>query len=364
MIAAGGYLARNMMGESSTELRIANARAEQYLKEGNTTEALKVLREKQVEVGSDKGERTVQTVLLLMGIFGGIWIFTGGIFFYIGKQIVEPFEKMSALAEELSKGNLSVPLPEIKNRYFGRFLWGMDMLREELEQSREKELALLKEKQTLLLSLSHDLRTPLSAIELYTRALSENLYEEEEKRKQSLEGIAKSAKEIRGYANRITEAAREEFLSLEVKPGEFYLSKVLRDMKEFYGEKLAQVHTEFKVREMVDSLVCGDPDRVTEVLQNLMENAMKYGDGKSVCIEVTEEEECRLITIRNTGCTLPEEELTNLFDPFWRGSNSQKVEGSGLGLYICRELLHKMDGDIFAQIRDQEFLITAVLRKR
>ena len=91
---------------------------------------------------------------------------------------------------------------------------------------------------------------------------------------------------------------------------------------------------------------------------------MKYGDGKSVCIEVTEEEECRLITIRNTGCTLPEEELTNLFDPFWRGSNSQKVEGSGLGLYICRELLHKMDGDIFAQIRDQEFLITAVLRKR
>lgn len=86
------------------------------------------------------------------------------------------------------------------------------MLREELEQSREKELALLKEKQTLLLSLSHDLRTPLSAIELYTRALSDNLYEEEEKRKQSLEGIAKSAKEIRGYANRITEAAREEFL--------------------------------------------------------------------------------------------------------------------------------------------------------
>ena len=79
-------------------------------------------------------------------------------------------------------GNLSVPVKAEKSKFFGRFLWGMDMLREKLESDKIRELELEKEKKTLVLSLSHDIRTPLSAIDLYTKALATNLYDKEEER--------------------------------------------------------------------------------------------------------------------------------------------------------------------------------------
>lgn len=94
-----------------------------------------------------------------------------------------------------------------------------------------------------------------------------------------------------------------------------------------------------------------------------MENAIKYGDGKCIKISCTEEENCKLISIENTGCNLKEEELLNLFDSFYRGSNSQGIRGNGLGLYICRNLMLKMDGEVFAKMKDDRFCITVVIRR-
>ena len=114
---------------------------------------------------------------ILMNIALGI-LFLLSVFLicYIGKKIIKPFEQMQSLTEELAKGNLSVPVKAEKSKFLGRFLWGMDMLRETLESNKEKELALQKEKKTLILSLTHDIRTPLSAIRLYAKALAEGLY--------------------------------------------------------------------------------------------------------------------------------------------------------------------------------------------
>ena len=130
---------------------------------------------------------------------------------YIGKKILKPFHRMMSLTEKLAKGNLSVPIKAEKSKFFGRFLWGMDMLRDNLESSREKELELQKEKKTLILSLAHDLKTPLSAIRLYNKALSENLYDTPEKRAQVYAGIDKNVTEMEGYVTEIMAALREEF---------------------------------------------------------------------------------------------------------------------------------------------------------
>jgi len=108
---------------------------------------------------------------------------------YIRIKILHPFHQFSQLPYQLAKGNLTVPLQENKNRFFGRFLWGMDLLREHLEEQKRRELELQKEKKLLLLSLSHDLKTPLSAIKLYARALGRNLYQEEEKKQEIAEHI-------------------------------------------------------------------------------------------------------------------------------------------------------------------------------
>ena len=90
------------------------------------------------------------------------------IFLYI--NIIRPFSKLKNMPTELAKGNLTSPLKENKYAYFGKFVWGMDLLREKLDQQKSNELALQKDKKTLVLSLSHDIKTPLGIIELNAKA--------------------------------------------------------------------------------------------------------------------------------------------------------------------------------------------------
>ena len=282
---------------------------------------------------------------------------------YVYRKVLKPFHNMSNLSYELAKGNLSMPVKEEKSKLFGHFLWGMDMLREKLEDNKARELQFQKEQKTLILSLSHDIKTPLSSIELYSKALSENLYDTQERKDEALQGIVRNVKEIKGYVDEIVTASREDFLNLEVSMGEYYLSDVMKVTERYYKDKLSVIHTEFQVDEISECLLKGDKNRMIEVLQNVMENAIKYGDGKRIRISFGEEEDCKLIHIENSGCDLKEEELPNLFDSFYRGSNSTGRKGSGLGLYICKTLMRKMDGEIFAEINEDLFGVTIVVRK-
>lgn len=296
----------------------------------------------------------VNTVMALMSIF------VLGILFYVRTKILRPFDRLTTIPYELSKGNLTAPVKENKNRFFGKFLWGIDLLRENIEQQKQRELELQKEKKTLLLSLSHDLKTPLSAIKLYAKALSKNLYHDTEKQQSIAENINKKADEIEEYVSQIITASREDFLSLDVKSEEFYLSDLVQNIILYYGEKLALVKTEFIVGEYKNCLLSGDINRSIEVLQNIMENALKYGDGTRVELLFPEEETGVLISVRNSGCTLGKADLPHIFESFWRGSNAEHISGSGLGLYICRQLMHKMNGEIFAEIGDGSITVTIV----
>ncbi len=292
----------------------------------------------------------------------GMILITVIVLVYVNNKVLKPFHSMSNLSYELAKGNLSMPVKEEKSKLFGKFLWGMDMLREKLEDNKAKELELQRERKTLILSLSHDIKTPLSSIELYAKALSEGLYDSEDKKEEVVRGIGRNAQEIKKYVNEIVTASREDFLNLQVEQGEHYLSEIIEVIKAFYKDKLSVVHTELIVDEFGDCLVVGDKNRLIEVLQNVIENAIKYGDGRIIHISFDEEEDCRLVNISNSGCDLPAEELSNLFDSFYRGSNSKNAKGNGLGLYICKNLMLKMDGDIYAQIKENNFQVTVVIR--
>lgn len=310
-----------------------------------------------------RAEKRDSLPIYINGVLISMVIVTSVVLFYVHQKILKPFHAISNLSFELAKGNLSTPVKEEKSKLFGKFLWGMDMLREKLEDNKEKELEFQKDRKTLILSLSHDIKTPLSSIELYSKALSENLYDSQEKKNAALQGITRNVKEIKKYVDEIVTASREDFLNLEVVEGEFYLSEIIKATESFYKDKLSVIHTEFEVKEFPECMIKGDKNRLIEVLQNLMENAIKYGDGKYIRMYGEEEEDCKLIHIENSGCSLEEAELPNLFDSFYRGSNSHSVKGNGLGLYICKTLMRKMDGEVFAQIKDGNFRVTVVARK-
>ena len=292
-----------------------------------------------------------------------ISIFVICVMSFIKRKILQPFDELKDVPYELSKGNLTVPIKEEKNRFFGRFVWGVDLLRENIEQQKIRETELKKDKKTMLLSLSHDVKTPLSAIKLYSKALSKNLYNDKEKQIEIAENINVKTEEIENLISQIITASKDDFSEIEVNMGEFYLSELINKVCTYYKEKMALAHIDFQVRSFSDCIIKGDINRSVEVIQNLIENALKYGDGAMISMEFTDEDNCKLISVKNTGCDLPENEIFYIFDCFYRGTNSKNKGGSGLGLHICKSLMHKMNGDIFAEIYDRVMAVTLVFNK-
>lgn len=300
---------------------------------------------------------TVNSILLAMSLFILI------VMLYLYRFILKPFNTLCDIPYELSKGNLTVPVKEQKLRFFGKFIWGIDLLRENMEQQRTREQNLQREKKRLILSISHDIKTPLSAIKLYSKALSKGLYTETGQQVQIAENINTKADEIEEFVSQIIKASNEDFLQLEVMQGEFYLSELVKKITQYYTEKLKLIKTQFIVGKYSNCLLKGDLDRAVETIQNIIENAIKYGDGHHIELVFSEEDDCKLICIKNSGCSLPDTELPHIFESFWRGSNAESSNGSGLGLYICRQLMLKMDGEIFAEIWEDFMCITTVFRK-
>ena len=278
--------------------------------------------------------------------FAGILVLT--ILIFIRNKIIKPFSDLSSLPYEMSRGRMNTEILENKDRFLGKFVWGISMLRDHLKESQKKSLRLEREKKLLLLSISHDIKTPLSTIKLYARALEEGLYDTKEKRRDAARQIERLSGEIENFVKEIVRSSSEELVHVEVENSEFYLADFVKLMEEYYRPKCSLSMIDFSIGAYENKLLRGSSDSLFEVVENIMENAFKYGDGKRIDASFYEEDYCQVIKITNTGKPVEMEELPHLFDSFYRGSNAGDKEGNGLGLYICREIMQKMEGEIFA----------------
>lgn len=301
-------------------------------------------------------------ILVINCILCAVLLMMIGLLLYIYTYIITPFGRLNDVPQELAKGNLAVPIPEEKSRFLGRFTWGINLLRESIEDNRKKEITMQRDKKLLLLSLSHDIKTPLSAIKLNAKALAKGLYKDEVKQRAAAESINTRADEIESFVSEITKAASEDFMSFEVTFGEAFLSSIITKIDARYAPQLAMSGTELAIQKYDDCILSCDPDRFAECLQNLVENAIKYGDGKQIKISFDKMDGCELITVSNTGCTLETKELPQIFESFHRGNNANKVQGNGLGLFICKRLMSLMGGEVYAHIHDGCFCATLVVK--
>ena len=295
-------------------------------------------------------------------VLGALLLLMCGILAFIRRSIIRPFGRLKNVPTELARGNLAVPISEEKSRFFGKFTWGVNLLREKIESDRQRELSMQRDKKLLLLSLSHDIKTPLSAIKLNAKALAKGIYTDEEKRRSAAESINTRADEIERFVSEITKAASEDFMTFEVSQGEEFLSRIISRISARYAPQLSLTGTELVIGSFADCILSCDPDRLAECLQNLIENAIKYGDGRRIELSFDRIDGCQLITVTNTGCTLEPKELPQIFASFHRGGNAEKVKGNGLGLFICKRLMNLMGGEVYAEIRDGCFCASLVVR--
>lgn len=271
------------------------------------------------------------------------------ILIYLRQNVLQPFDRFSNVPYELAKGHLKSNIEENKSHFFGKFIWGISLLQDRLESDRRKELRLEKEKKMMILSISHDVKTPLNNIKLYAKALDEGLYTTEEEKKNAVHRIEEKTAEIEHFVSEIVKTSSEDVLDIEVEQGEFYMKELVDQIAHTYSDKCKLKHLDFQIGTYENKLLKGDMDRTIEVVENIIENAFKYGDGRRIEISFYEEDYCQLLRIHNTGESVTEQEFNHIFDSFFRGGNAQGREGSGLGLYICRQIMQKMDGDIFAE---------------
>lgn len=143
--------------------------------------------------------------------------------------------------------------------------------------------------------------------------------------------------------------SRHDLLDIQVQNTEFYLKELIDKAVHAYNEPLRLRRMELEVKPYENLLLKGDLERSFEVVENIMENALKYGDGGRIEISCYEEDYCQLIRIFNTGNTVNDTEFHHIFESFFRASNSEGKQGNGLGLYICREIMRRMNGEIFAE---------------
>lgn len=312
-----------------------------------------------VEYSTDSNQHGM---LIINLVLCAVFLMMVGLLLYIYRHIIAPFDRLNEVPQELARGNLAVLIPEEKSRFFGKFTWGVNFLREKIEDDRKKELSMQRDKKLLLLSLSHDIKTPLSAIKLNAKALARGIYSDEEKRRSAAESINARADEIEQFVSEITKAASENFMSFEVTQGEVFLSQIIMKIYARYAPQLSISGTEFIVHRYDDCILSCDADRLGECLQNLIENAIKYGDGKRIKIGFDKMDGCELITVTNTGCTLEAKELPQIFGSFHRGNNADKIQGNGLGLFICKRLMSLMGGEVYAEIHGDCFSVTLVVK--
>lgn len=295
-----------------------------------------------------------EKILLLtevsLGIMGAALLAT---LLYLKARVIGPFLRLKKLPYELANGHLSGEVTEEKSRFYGEFMQGMSQLRDSLASSRKRHLELEKEKKTMLLSLSHDIKTPLHTIRLYGKALEENLYSDDVQRTHAAHQIGEKAAEIERYVEEIMKNSREHNLDIQVKEGEFYQADLMDRVLDTYRERCRIRMVDLSVGEYENLLLKGDLERALEVFGNIFENAFKYGDGRKIVLSFYEEDYCHLIRIYSTGKPVTDNEFNHIFESFFRAANSRGKEGNGLGLYICREIMRRMDGEIFAQ-RDED----------
>jgi hypothetical protein len=240
---------------------------------------------------------------------------------------------------------------------------------EQLEQANVHLQEVDRLKSVFLASMSHELRTPLNSIIGFTGIILQGMAGEvnEEQRKQ-LTMAKNSASHLLNLINDILDISKIEAGKVELSLGEFSLDGVVREVVETLSPMASEKGLELLTEVPEGVTLFSDRRRVTQVLINLVNNAVKFTDQGSVKIKARvpgdDNVEVRVI---DTGVGIKKEDTDKLFQPFQQidVSLTKKHEGSGLGLHLTKKLADLLRGDISAKSeygRGSEFTLTMPLR--
>jgi signal transduction histidine kinase len=267
--------------------------------------------------------------LVLVSLFG--FFLVRGV-----RREVEQRERLETLTTELQKTTKSLATANSKL------------------ESANKELERLDQSKSEFLSIaSHQLRTPLTVIKGYTSMLQEGSFGKVPvKIAEVLDKVFISTERLISLVESLLNISRIEAGRIQFDMQPVDLTKTIAELVTDFQQKAAakKLTLEFTPEKNVPA-ASADPQKVKEIISNLLDNAIKYTDKGSINIGLHQESQSIVFTSQDTGLGIEPEDLPRLFNKFVRGKGMQQVhtEGTGLGLYFARMVVEQMGGRIWAE---------------
>ncbi len=261
----------------------------------------------------------------------------------ISTRIVSSLRRAVATTERIAKGDLDARVASSRHDYpeVASLARSLDTMRTELRDARDLQ-------RSFLLSVSHDLRTPLTSIRGYAEAISDGAVDDPQR---AASVIAAESRRLERLVSDLLDLARLSAHSFSLELGRVDAAEVLATTADGFQPALA---TEGLA--LVNTLVPGaslevvaDPDRLAQVFSNLIENSFKYARSQ-VVLRAWPSEGWVVISVEDDGPGIPADDLPHVFERLYSGNQvPARRAGTGLGLAIVAELVHAMGGSIRAE---------------
>lgn len=274
--------------------------------------------------------------------------------FWIYKRILVPLDKMRIATKKIADGNFDYELDE-KDFVEIPFLYNdFEKMRIKLKENEEEKILSENAARELVSNISHDLKTPLTAIRGYVEGI--------------LDGVASSPQKVRDYlttiynkTNDMTKLIDELLYYSRVSGNEFSYNFEKTNVKEFFDNYVKDLYLELDTIKInfsysanvdVDTVIDIDREQIKRALNNIVANAVKYMDKEDPEIHFRVKETMDAINIRisDNGRGIDEKDLPHIFERFYRSdaSRNTKLGGSGIGLSIVKKVIENHEGSVVA----------------
>lgn len=266
----------------------------------------------------------------------------GALSYLVSQRIMQPLVQMQRITQRFAAGYLEERMPSSDIPELNRFADSFNRMALSLEDVEQR-------RRDLIGDLTHELRTPLTIVEGYLEGLSDGTIAPTP---DTYQRLVNETGRLRRLVNDLQELSKAEAGYLPIKAQAFEVRSLLSALVQRFSDQLVESQVDLKLdcsQEL--PLAYADPERVEQILVNLIGNALRYTPVGHVVVRAWSQSGMLWVAIADTGVGIAEEDLPHVFERFWRSDRSRDRNsgGTGIGLAISRRLVELQGGTIAVQ---------------
>ena len=286
-------------------------------------------------------------------------------FYLITKRKMKEIEEIALGLMEIAKGNLHYRIRENSRDEVGSLATNINYMASELNDMMERQRQTEKLKDELITNVSHDLRTPLTSIMGYLRLVKDHQFNNRAQLDEYVDIAYGKSEQLKKLIEDLFDFTRLTYQGVQLKKEKVSLNQMIRQLIDELDPIANDNHVMFRVDLPKEQILMDvDPNQIVRALENVLTNAIKYSTPPGdIHFKMYKNKHSVQISVANPCESLSEEEVTRLFDRFYRvdASRSSNKSGAGLGLAITKSIIELHHGTIHVDYKNQVIQLTITL---